>query len=93
LFNTQVTKLFFYFRLYIVLYPGYGAVFLFQAVHCILRWLRNKDDNYHGLIAGFLAGWTMVFYKSTTIALYLALKLAEVITWTILTTCLSELIN
>jgi len=53
--------------------------FVFQAVNCLLRWVRNKDDDLHGMVAGFLAGWSMLWYKSQTIALYAAFKLAEVI--------------
>lgn len=31
------------------------------------------------MLAGFLAGWSMLWYKSSTIALYTAYKLAEVL--------------
>jgi len=44
----------------------------------LLRWIRNCDDEIHGLLAGFLAGWSMMWYKSVTIALYTAFKIAEV---------------
>ena len=44
----------------------------------MLRWLRDRDSPEHGLIAGFLAGSSMMFYKSSTAALWLASKLAEV---------------
>ena len=53
----------------------------FQAVNCLLRWARDKDHPLHGAVAGFLAGSSMMFYKSSTIALYLASKLAEVWNW------------
>ncbi|XP_011435666.2 transmembrane protein 135 isoform X2 [Magallana gigas] len=52
---------------------------IFKIVNCLLRWLRNKDSEVHGLLAGFLAGWSMLWYKSSTIALYTAYKLAEVL--------------
>ncbi|CAH1798581.1 unnamed protein product [Owenia fusiformis] len=50
---------------------------IYRTVLCSLRWMRDHDSEAHGLVAGFLAGWSMGFYKSTTIALYLASKLAE----------------
>ncbi|KAL5009518.1 hypothetical protein ScPMuIL_011823 [Solemya velum] len=53
----------------------YSAVF--RGVNCLLRWLRNHDSSLHGLLAGFLAGWSMLWYKSSTVALYAATKLAE----------------
>ena len=53
-------------------------LFLFQAVNCSLRWLRNEDNELHGLLAGFVAGFSMMWYKSSTIAMYFASKLVEV---------------
>ena len=53
-------------------------MFYFQAINCLLRWLRKRDDSIHGLFAGFLAGWSMMFYKGPTLALYTASKLLEV---------------
>ncbi|KAJ6634363.1 hypothetical protein lerEdw1_014060 [Lerista edwardsae] len=50
-----------------------------QGTSCFLRWLRNLDDELHALIAGSLAGVSMMFYKSTTISMYLASKLVETI--------------
>ncbi|XP_043927246.1 transmembrane protein 135 [Protopterus annectens] len=52
-------------------------VSIYKGTSCILRWLRNLDDELHALIAGFLAGLSMMFYKSTTISMYLASKLVE----------------
>ncbi|XP_048767436.2 transmembrane protein 135-like isoform X2 [Ostrea edulis] len=52
---------------------------IFKTVNCLLRWLRNKDSETYGLLGGFLAGWSMLWYKSSTIALYTAYKLAEVL--------------
>ncbi|XP_069746994.1 transmembrane protein 135 isoform X6 [Narcine bancroftii] len=48
-----------------------------KGTSCFLRWVRNLDDELHALIAGFLAGMSMMFYKSTTISMYLASKLVE----------------
>ncbi|KAK6171259.1 hypothetical protein SNE40_019486 [Patella caerulea] len=50
---------------------------VFRGSNCALRWLRNKDDNKHGMVSGFLAGWMMLWYRSSTIALYIASKLVE----------------
>ncbi|XP_045674146.1 transmembrane protein 135 isoform X2 [Phyllostomus hastatus] len=48
-----------------------------KGTSCFLRWIRNLDDELHAIIAGFLAGVSMMFYKSTTISMYLASKLVE----------------
>ncbi|XP_023367424.1 transmembrane protein 135 isoform X2 [Otolemur garnettii] len=48
-----------------------------KGTSCFLRWVRNLDDELHAIIAGFLAGISMMFYKSTTISMYLASKLVE----------------
>lgn len=53
-------------------------VLIFRLVSCGLRWLTDSHDKIHGLIAGFFAGWSMIFYKSSSIALYLNFKLIEV---------------
>jgi len=52
-------------------------VFIFRVISCSLRWLTNQNDKFHSLIAGFFSGWSMLFYKSSTIALYLNFKLLE----------------
>ncbi|XP_033741131.1 transmembrane protein 135-like isoform X2 [Pecten maximus] len=52
---------------------------VFRAVNCCLRRARNSDSELHGLLAGFLAGWSMLWYKSVTLSLYTAFKLAEVL--------------
>ncbi|XP_064594314.1 transmembrane protein 135-like [Liolophura sinensis] len=52
---------------------------IFRAVSCVLRWVRDKDEELHGLVAGFLAGASMMWYKSVTITLYMATKLAEIL--------------
>lgn len=52
---------------------------VFRSINCALRWIRKKDSGFNGLIAGFVAGWSMLWYKSTTLALYLTSKLAEVL--------------
>ncbi|CAF0732927.1 unnamed protein product [Brachionus calyciflorus] len=54
-------------------------VFIFRGLSCLLRWLTNSHDKLHGLIAGFFAGWSMIFYKSSSIALYLNFKLFEIL--------------
>ncbi|XP_041055636.1 transmembrane protein 135 isoform X1 [Carcharodon carcharias] len=52
-------------------------VSIYKGTSCFLRWVRNLDDELHALIAGFLAGMSMMFYKSTSISMYLASKLVE----------------
>ncbi|NP_001085541.1 transmembrane protein 135 [Xenopus laevis] len=52
-------------------------VSIYKGTSCFLRWVRNLDDELHALVAGFLAGISMMFYKSTTISMYLASKLVE----------------
>lgn len=56
---------------------AYSAVF--RAVNCVLRWMRGKDAPIHGLVGGALAGLTLRFYRSVTIALYAATKLVEIL--------------
>ncbi|KAG8008611.1 hypothetical protein GBF38_019849 [Nibea albiflora] len=54
-------------------------VSIYKGTSCLLRWVRNIDDELHALIAGFLAGLSMFFYKSTTISMYLFTKLVEAV--------------
>ncbi|XP_052241948.1 transmembrane protein 135-like isoform X4 [Dreissena polymorpha] len=56
-----------------------GFVGIYRGLNCVLRWCRDKDDSMHGLVAGFVAGWSMMFYKSSTIAIYSALRVAEML--------------
>lgn len=53
-------------------------VSLYKGTSCLLRWVRDIDDEFHALVAGFLAGLSMFFYKSTSISMYLFSKLVEV---------------
>ncbi|CAN0228726.1 unnamed protein product [Lampetra planeri] len=52
-------------------------VSLYKGTSCLLRWMRNLDDELHALLAGFVAGLSMMFYKSTSISMYLSSKLVE----------------
>ncbi|GFO05686.1 transmembrane protein 135 [Plakobranchus ocellatus] len=70
---------------------GYSAIF--RAVNCILRWARGKDSPSHGLVGGALAGLSLRFYRSVTIALYAATKLVEVRTVTVLGTVEAKIIQ
>ncbi|XP_064890675.1 transmembrane protein 135 isoform X2 [Columba livia] len=54
-------------------------VSIYKGTSCFLRWVRNLDDELHALVAGCLAGISMMFYKSTTISMYLVSKLVETI--------------
>ncbi|KAK3792572.1 hypothetical protein RRG08_009931 [Elysia crispata] len=56
---------------------GYSAIF--RAVNCVLRWVRGRDAAVHGLVGGALAGLSLRFYRSVTIALYAATKLVEIL--------------
>ncbi|KAM9846591.1 transmembrane protein 135 [Aulostomus maculatus] len=52
-------------------------VSIYKGTSCLLRWMRDIDDELHALVAGFLAGISMLFYKSTSISMYLFSKLVE----------------
>ncbi|KAK0132769.1 Transmembrane protein 135 [Merluccius polli] len=52
-------------------------VSIYKGTSCLLRWLRDVDDELHALLSGFLAGTSMFFYKSTSISMYLFSKLVE----------------
>lgn len=54
-------------------------VFIYRALCCLYRWLTNTDNGLSGLISGFFAGWSMMYYKSSSIALYFNFKLLEVL--------------
>lgn len=54
-------------------------VLIFRLVSCALRWLTNKNEKWHSLLAGYFSGWSMIFYKSSTIAMYLNFKLIEIL--------------
>ena len=54
-------------------------VFIFRVVSCALRWFTNQNSKWHSLAAGFFSGWSMIFYKSSTIAMYLNFKLIEIL--------------
>ncbi|XP_033112723.1 transmembrane protein 135-like [Anneissia japonica] len=50
---------------------------IFKALCCTFRWFRKTDHPIHGLIAGFVAGLSSSFYRSTTITLYFLLKILQ----------------
>ncbi|CAH3152605.1 unnamed protein product [Porites lobata] len=54
-------------------------VAIFKNVEWVLGNLRKKSDEINALFAGGLAGLSMMFYKSSTIALYLASKMSEIV--------------
>ncbi|XP_065564644.1 transmembrane protein 135-like [Artemia franciscana] len=56
-----------------------GISGIVRSVLCNLRWITGKDRPEHGVIAGFLGGLPMLFYKSTTLASYLMWKTIEVV--------------
>ncbi|KAL9969422.1 hypothetical protein ACROYT_G021639 [Oculina patagonica] len=54
-------------------------VAIFKIVEWVLELLRKKRDEFNALVAGGLAGLSMTFYRSSSIALYLASKISEVL--------------
>ncbi|EGG21868.1 hypothetical protein DFA_01754 [Cavenderia fasciculata] len=60
------------FGLFLAFYTG-G----FKGVNCLLRAIRQKEDGYNSAIAGFVAGASMMFSKSTEVALYLFARALE----------------
>lgn len=54
-------------------------VAIFKIVEWVLELLRNKRDEVNGLLAGGAAGLSMIFYRNSSIALYLASKISEVL--------------
>ncbi|CAF3658476.1 unnamed protein product [Rotaria sp. Silwood1] len=53
----------------------YSAIY--RLISCLLRNILKYDRPEHGLIAGYLAGFSMIFYKSSTLAMYIMGKLLE----------------
>ncbi|CAF2579295.1 unnamed protein product [Rotaria sp. Silwood2] len=53
----------------------YSAIY--RLTSCLLRNILKYDRPEHGLIAGYLAGFSMIFYKSSTLAMYIMGKLLE----------------
>ncbi|XP_031571069.1 transmembrane protein 135-like isoform X2 [Actinia tenebrosa] len=51
---------------------------IFKVVEYLLAVYRKRQDNLNALIAGGLSGLSMMFYRSSTIALYLASKIGEI---------------
>jgi len=50
---------------------------IYRLISCLLRSLLKRDRPEHGLIAGYFAGFSMLFFKSSTIAMYMMAKLIE----------------
>ncbi|CAF1311827.1 unnamed protein product [Adineta steineri] len=53
----------------------YSAIY--RLISCLLRNILKYDRPEHGLLAGYLAGFSMIFYKSSTLAMYMMAKLIE----------------
>jgi len=51
--------------------------FIYRLISCLLRNILKYDRPEHGLIAGYFAGFSMLFYKSSTLAMYMMAKLIE----------------
>ncbi|XP_076373985.1 LOW QUALITY PROTEIN: transmembrane protein 135-like [Tachypleus tridentatus] len=56
-----------------------GFFGIFKLVSCLLRWVHNKDSEWHAIPAGLLAGLSMIIYPNSTVALYLAWKAVEIV--------------
>ncbi|XP_022242386.1 transmembrane protein 135-like [Limulus polyphemus] len=56
-----------------------GFFGIFKLVSCLLRWVHNKDSEWHAIPAGLLAGLTMLINPNSTVALYLAWKAVEIV--------------
>ncbi|KAK3749578.1 hypothetical protein QZH41_019710 [Actinostola sp. cb2023] len=52
---------------------------IFKVVEYIMAWHRNKQDSINTMVAGGLSGLSMLFYRSSTTALYLASKIGEIL--------------
>ncbi|KAL3246102.1 hypothetical protein MRX96_057967 [Rhipicephalus microplus] len=50
---------------------------IYRLVSCLLRWSGDGRSDWHALPAGLLAGLSMFWYPSPSIALYLVWKLVE----------------
>ncbi|CAF1487993.1 unnamed protein product [Adineta ricciae] len=55
----------------------YSAIY--RIVSCLLRNILKHDRPAHGLLAGYLAGFSMLFFKSSTLAMYMMAKLIETV--------------
>jgi len=49
----------------------------FKATNCLLRNIRKKEDGINSAVAGAVAGMSMMFWKSSEIALYISARAAE----------------
>ena len=49
----------------------------FKGTNCLLRNVRGKEDAFNSIVAGAVAGSSMMFWKSTEIALYLFARALE----------------
>ncbi|CAN7989328.1 unnamed protein product [Ixodes hexagonus] len=56
-----------------------GAVALFRGSRCLLRRAYGQESPWHVLVGGLLAGLSMAASPNSTLALYMAWKLVEVL--------------
>lgn len=54
-------------------------VSIFQFVEYLSAILRKRKDSFNSLVAGAVSGLSMLFYRSSTISLYLFTKMAEIL--------------
>lgn len=51
---------------------------ILQGLSCILRWYSNGDERWHALPAGFLAGISLHYFRSSTLVLYVIWRVIDV---------------
>ncbi|XP_074594243.1 transmembrane protein 135-like [Brevipalpus obovatus] len=54
---------------------------LYKASNCVIRRTATSDHNWHGALSGAIAGLSMLFYPSKTIAQYILWKAIEITFW------------
>lgn len=54
---------------------------LFKSTSCLLRVYSNGNQNWHGFVAGLIAGPSMLMNPNTTITLYIFWKALESLYW------------
>lgn len=54
-------------------------VMLYQSAEFLLKHIRRKTDSINSFIAGGASGLSILFYRSSTISLYLFTKVAEIL--------------
>eukprot|EP01113_Clastostelium_recurvatum_P023114 TRINITY_DN2763_c0_g1_i1.p1 TRINITY_DN2763_c0_g1~~TRINITY_DN2763_c0_g1_i1.p1 ORF type:complete len:282 (+),score=49.85 TRINITY_DN2763_c0_g1_i1:375-1220(+) len=48
-----------------------------KGINCLMRYIRKTEDGLNSIVAGFLAGTSLVFFRSNELALYLLVRALE----------------